>query len=111
MTDWGDIVKASERFPPVGRRHGLQLVTDVVRGVDERGPILAVELHSDDLRLMLHRYVPVPDGAEWITALVGLLDVETAELPHPDTWPEMVDVLVEHRGALDDLPVLDDDRR
>lgn len=111
MTDWGDITKASEQFPPIGRRHGLQLVTDVARAVDERGPFLSVELHSDDLRLMLARYVPIAEGAEWIEALVGLLDVEVGELPHPDTWPEMVDELVAHRGALDDLPVLDDDRR
>lgn len=110
MTDWGDIIKSTERFPPIGARHGLQLITDLVRGVDERGPILQVELHSDDLRLLMHRYVAVPDGAEWIAALTGLLDVPEGELPHPDRWAEMTDAYMEHRQALDGLPVLDDPR-
>jgi hypothetical protein len=111
VSDWGDIVKATERFAPVGRRHGLQLVTAVVPGPDERGPLLSVELHSDDLRLVLHRYLPVVDGAAWIDALHGVLDVGIGELPHPGRWPEMTDALLEHRGALEALPVLEDDRR
>jgi hypothetical protein len=110
VTDWSAIVAASERFPAVGVRHGLRLVTDLVRGVDERGPSVAVEVHSDDLRLLMHRFVPTPDGGPWIDALVGILDVPAGELPHPDGWAAMTDALLEHREALEALPVLDERR-
>ncbi|WP_026911882.1 hypothetical protein [Patulibacter minatonensis] len=111
MTDWGDIVGAAELFPPVGWRHRLTLTTDLVRAVDERGPMVHIELHSDDLRLMLSVYVPVVDGAEWIAALTSLLDVPEGQVPHPDRWPEMTEELVGHRQALGDLPTLDEKRR
>jgi hypothetical protein len=110
MTAWGDIIASTERFPAVGRRHRLQLITDLVRSVDERGPHVQVELHSEDLRLMMAHFVPVPDGAEWIDALVSVLDVPTADLPHPDRWVEITDQYLEHRRAMDDLPVVDDPR-
>lgn len=110
MTDWGDIIASTERFPRVGRRHGLQLVTDLVRGFDDRGPTLGIELHSDDLRLMMVHYVPVPDGAGWIDALIIVLDVPTGHLPHPDRWAEITDEYLEHRIAMDELPVVDDPR-
>lgn len=110
MSDWSDIVGATERFPTVGKRHGLRLVTELVRSVDERGPTLSVELHSDDLRLLMAHFVPIPEGAEWVDALISILDVPTGDLAHPDRWPEITDQVLEHRRALEDLPVLDDPR-
>ena len=44
MSDWSDIVAAGEQSPTVGKRHGLRLVTDLLRAVDDRGPMLAVEV-------------------------------------------------------------------
>lgn len=110
MSDWSDVVAATERFSTVSRRHHLTLVTELVAGVDERGPLLSVELHSDDRRLMLAHFVPVSEGAEWIDALGSVLDVPTGQLAHPDRWPEITDQVLEHRRALDGLPILDDPR-
>ena len=111
MSDWSDIVAAGEQFPTVGKRHGLRLVTDLLRAVDDRGPMLAVEVHSDDLRLLMAHFVLIPEGAEWLEALISVLDVPTSDLPHPDRWTEITDQVLEHRRALEDLPVLDDPRR
>lgn len=110
MTDWGDIIASTERFPPVGRKHELQLVTDLVRSFDDSGPTLGIEVHSDDLRLLMAHFVPVTDGAAWIDALISVLDVPTGHLPHPDRWAAITDEYLEHRRAMDDLPVVDDPR-
>ena len=109
MTVWGDIIASSERFAPVGARHDLQLVTNLVRGNDELEPALTVEVHGEDLALLMERTLPASDGAAWIDVLVSVVDVPEEELPHPDGWATIVDHVLEHRRALADLPVLDDD--
>lgn len=118
MTDWGDIIASTERFPLVGDEHGVQLVADLVRddggrhaklGID--GPRLGVEVHSDDLRMLMQHVVPVSDGAAWIDALISVLDVPTGQLPHPDRWAAITDEYLEHRRAMDELPVVDEPGR
>lgn len=109
MTVWGDIIASGERFAPVGARHDLQLVTNLVPGADERGPTLAVEVHGEDLELVMERTIPASDGAAWIDVLTSVVDVPEDELPHPDGWATIVDHVLEHRRALADLPVLDAD--
>lgn len=108
MTAWGDIIASTERFPSVGERHGLQLVTDLVRAVDKRGPMLRVEVHTDDLELLMMRFVPVFDGAEWVDALITVLDVPVDDLPYPERWSDFTEQVLEHRRALEDLPVVDE---
>lgn len=111
MTVWGDIIASGERFAPIGARHDLQLVTDLVRGAGdaENGPTLAVEVHSEDLDLVMRRELPARDGAAWIDVLISVLDVPTQELPQPEGWSTIVDHVLEHRRAMEDLPVLDED--
>lgn len=111
MSDWSDIVASTERFAPVGERHDVQLVTDLISDADEKGrPTLSVEVHGDDLRLLMAREVAVRDGAAWIAALTSVFDVPPDDLPPPDSWREITDQVLEHRRALDDLPVFDGPR-
>ena len=110
MTAWGDIIESAARFEPVAREHGLHLVTNLRPGVGEGRPRLQVEVHDVALELQMLHVVPVADGAAWIDALCSLLDVPTEELPHPDRWAPITDEYLEHRLALEDLPLVDDPR-
>lgn len=111
MTVWGDIIASSERFAPIGERHDLQLSTNLVPkdGEVEDGPILAIEVHSEELDLVMEREMPAREGASWIDVLVMILDVPTQELPHPQDWAIIVDRVLEHRREMEDLPVLDEE--
>jgi hypothetical protein len=110
MSDWGDIVASGERFPTVGKRHGLRLITNLARSDGDRAPRLTIEVHDEDLDMVLQHVVPVGDGAPWVDALMSVLDVPTDELPPAESWASITDQVLAHRRDLEDLPVLDDPR-
>lgn len=110
MSDWGDIVRVGERFPTVGEPHGLRLVTNLAPPDGDRPPRLTVEVHDEDLDLVMQHVVLASDGAAWVEILMSVLDVPSDELPPAENWASITDQVLEHRRELEDLPVLDDPR-
>lgn len=109
MSAWGDIIESAARFEPVAREHGLHLGQPPARG--RRGPPAAAGRGPrPGARAADAARGPVADGVAWIDALCSLLDVPPEELPHPDRWAPITDEVLEHRLALEDLPLVDDPR-
>lgn len=99
---------------PVGERHGLRIrhatseqQLDGPDGGTVPARVATFSVLAEDGALVLRHDVPYALAADWVAALVAVLDVPVGRLPPPGTWGGQADALARHRRELAALPGTD----
>lgn len=93
---------------PIGDRHGLRISHRNAEGTGDDpasdGPAVVFTLLADDGRLVLRHEVPRVLAADWVAALIGILDRPVGRLHSPEEWGGQADELARLRRDLQALP-------
>jgi hypothetical protein len=99
---------------PVGDRHGLQ-IGHATSEAELEGPdgtlvparVATFSVLAEDGALVLRHDVPYALAADWVAALIAVLDVPAGRLPPPTEWGAQAEALARHRMQLAALPGTD----
>jgi hypothetical protein len=101
-------------WKPVGERHGLRIshattAPEPGAWIAARGQrVTTFSVTGADGALVLRHEVPYVLAADWVSALIAVLDVPAGRLPPADGWGERPETLATHRRQLKALPQTDE---